>query len=443
MAVIYISSTYKDLVEERKAAAKAIRLLRHTHLAMEDYVASDKRPVDQCLEDVRDCDLYVGIFAWRYGFIPNGYDKSITHLEYEEARKNNIPCLIFLLKEKAPGDLSPGDEDRKNIEKLREKLEKDHTVSFFLNAPDLSTKVTAAISLKLSPPSPKKTRQGRLASKLCDRVRQVKSFSEFFESNWEKFPRRPQFYFIHGDENAAHESFLDRLMGTCLKEFAEKEWGTEHATIKLEKVKWSEEGKQTEQQELLKFNLKNKFCSWGRGPCSTAVDLSQLPSMEKRPLVLIKHNIYSSRWDKHTVPLITWYIKKYWSNLEDYEDIPLFLIFFNVIYRESKETGLKHIFSRRKSYSKEDIKKQLELVCKTSGATCPCLMLEELTQVEIEDVLDWFEEQEIYEDYFERKERANIIFRNTGEHVVKYKSMAKVEKELKKIVEEQHKKEDI
>jgi hypothetical protein len=52
--------------------------LGHTAIAMEDYVAGDERPLDKCLEDVRACQAYVGIFAWRYGFIPNGYDKSIT-----------------------------------------------------------------------------------------------------------------------------------------------------------------------------------------------------------------------------------------------------------------------------------------------------------------------------------------------------------------------------
>jgi hypothetical protein len=75
MAKIYISSTYEDLEKEREAAAEAIRRLGHTTLAMEDYVAADKRPLDKCLEDVRNCDVYIGIFAWRYGDIPDGYDK--------------------------------------------------------------------------------------------------------------------------------------------------------------------------------------------------------------------------------------------------------------------------------------------------------------------------------------------------------------------------------
>lgn len=55
MALIYISSTYEDLKKEREASAQAVRCLGHRVIAMEDYVASDKRRVDRCLKDVRYC----------------------------------------------------------------------------------------------------------------------------------------------------------------------------------------------------------------------------------------------------------------------------------------------------------------------------------------------------------------------------------------------------
>ncbi len=148
MAKIYISSTYADLKKEREAAAKAVRRLKeHQAIAMEDYVASDRRPLDKCLRDVRGSDAYVGIFALRYGSIPEGYDKSITHLEYEAARKAGIPCLVFLLEENAPWPVhyvSTG-EERDKIDQLRNKLKNEHTVSFFKNADELSGLVSTAV----------------------------------------------------------------------------------------------------------------------------------------------------------------------------------------------------------------------------------------------------------------------------------------------------------
>jgi exo-beta-1,3-glucanase (GH17 family) len=163
MAKIYISSTYVDLKKEREAAAQAVRRLLHQPIAMEDYVASDKRPVDKCLQDVRSCDAFIGIFALRYGYIPDEYKKSITHLEYETAEKAGIPCLIFLLDEDAPwpAEHKTTGEEREKIDQLRNELKKGHTVSFFKNADQLDALVTAALSttkiqVRPSPQAPTK-----------------------------------------------------------------------------------------------------------------------------------------------------------------------------------------------------------------------------------------------------------------------------------------------
>ena len=50
---------------------------------METYVAEPRRPVDKCLNDVAACDLYIGVFAWRYGYVPSGFTQSITELDTE------------------------------------------------------------------------------------------------------------------------------------------------------------------------------------------------------------------------------------------------------------------------------------------------------------------------------------------------------------------------
>ena len=95
---IYISSTYGDLKEHREKVDRALRRLDHDVVAMENYAAADQRPLAKCLEDVAACDLYVGIFAHRYGYIPehdNPDGRSITELEYRHALANGKPCLVF------------------------------------------------------------------------------------------------------------------------------------------------------------------------------------------------------------------------------------------------------------------------------------------------------------------------------------------------------------
>jgi hypothetical protein len=85
VARVYVSSTSGDLEEQRKAVSEALRRLEHVDVAMEYYVAEDRPPLDRCLTDVRSCDVYIGIFAWRYGSIPwpvNPEGLSCTELEY-------------------------------------------------------------------------------------------------------------------------------------------------------------------------------------------------------------------------------------------------------------------------------------------------------------------------------------------------------------------------
>lgn len=151
---IYLSSTFEDLNDHRESVYRQLRSLRHDVIAMEDYVAADRRPLEQCLKDVRDSDVYIGIFAWRYGYVPerdNPERKSITELELLGAREAGKPCLLFLLKDDAPWlpgmmDATSGDNNRgAKISALRQSLREEQLVSFFESPDELATKVLAAL----------------------------------------------------------------------------------------------------------------------------------------------------------------------------------------------------------------------------------------------------------------------------------------------------------
>ena len=106
MATIYLSSTYEDLKNYRGVVFEALRKSGYHVIAMEDYVATDQRPVEKCLMDVEKADIYVGLFAFRYGYVPppahNNPDRlSITELEFRHAEKLKKPCLTFIAKEDA------------------------------------------------------------------------------------------------------------------------------------------------------------------------------------------------------------------------------------------------------------------------------------------------------------------------------------------------------
>jgi hypothetical protein len=151
MAKVYLSSTFSDLEDCRKQVYEALRQMRHDVIAMEDYTASDERPVAKSLADVESCEVYVGILAWRYGYVPsekNPEQQSITEMELRRAQAVKKPCLIFLVDETAPWPrfkMEKGDGEQRLL-RLREELGKSKVVRFFTNAADLAMKVSTSIA---------------------------------------------------------------------------------------------------------------------------------------------------------------------------------------------------------------------------------------------------------------------------------------------------------
>jgi Domain of unknown function (DUF4062) len=149
MEKAYISSTYDDLKEYREKVGIVVRTMGLLDVAMEYYIAEDQRPVDKCRSDVRTCDLYIGIFAWRYGWVPNGENPqrySITRIEYEGAKKSGKKCFIYLLDGKFPWPPDITDDDRRMIRSFRDEVNAKHGGALFTSPDSLAAQVTASLS---------------------------------------------------------------------------------------------------------------------------------------------------------------------------------------------------------------------------------------------------------------------------------------------------------
>ena len=150
MATFYLSSTYDDLKEFRQRVSFALTKGGHVVVGMENYTASGASPLKKCLEDVAKCDAYIGIFAWRYGFVPdedNPQRKSITELEYLKAVAKPMEILIFILHDDAPWSPKLIDNDRKkNINRLRNHLTKTHSINFFNDPGELAEAVLTSVA---------------------------------------------------------------------------------------------------------------------------------------------------------------------------------------------------------------------------------------------------------------------------------------------------------
>ena len=172
---IFVSSTFEDLREHRSAAIRVLRQLGHEVLAMEDLVAASAAPLVKVIEMIDRSDAYVGIFAWRYGYVP-GRDSSpapqtqappvkdakwgetsITHYEYLRALERQLPVMAFLLDERCawPPQLIDGfdttnPEAPKNADRIRAlrlELQQQKIVSWFTTPADLEARVSAAVTM--------------------------------------------------------------------------------------------------------------------------------------------------------------------------------------------------------------------------------------------------------------------------------------------------------
>lgn len=96
---IFISSTYKDLLDERQAAVEAILASNNIPAGMELFKAGNDSQWETIKKWINDSDIYMLILGGRYGSIEPESKKSYTQLEYEYAISRNIPVFATILSE--------------------------------------------------------------------------------------------------------------------------------------------------------------------------------------------------------------------------------------------------------------------------------------------------------------------------------------------------------
>lgn len=119
-----ISSTSLDLPEHRKEAIDACLREGFFPIAMEYLPARDADAIRVSLEMVDKADVYIGIYAWRYGHVPEGSDISITEIEFNRAVERNTPILVFLIHKDHPLTIEMVEADKDAQEKLKKLKER-------------------------------------------------------------------------------------------------------------------------------------------------------------------------------------------------------------------------------------------------------------------------------------------------------------------------------
>lgn len=148
---VFVSSTMEDLANEREAVVDAIKDFNFEPVNAEGILPDGGTSWNVLEHEIRTCHICILIQGDRYGWIPTegygaGTGKSVTHLEVDVARQDDIPVLPFFKKLKYGTDSTNDDAVRRD--KFRKEIGDWKTGLFFKEfnlASDLRKKVLEAL----------------------------------------------------------------------------------------------------------------------------------------------------------------------------------------------------------------------------------------------------------------------------------------------------------
>jgi hypothetical protein len=193
MSRIFLSSTLSDLVLHRQAVRDAIRQLGATDISMEHFGAREERPAEECVRVVsNESDVFVGIYAHRYGFVPDGGETSVCELEYKAACDATLPRFIYLIDDNHPWLPVHIDDGaaRGRLKAFKEMLCKRHICQTFTSEHQLATRVVADVGRHMAMQATPKVKPGIRATEIMAESSQV--HEEFGAEEWNQ--RRKDVY---------------------------------------------------------------------------------------------------------------------------------------------------------------------------------------------------------------------------------------------------------
>ncbi len=145
---VFISSTYSDLVDERRRILDILLMADCIPAGMEAFVATDVEQFEVIKKVIDLCDYYVLIIGKRYGSVNPATGLSYTEMEYEYAKQQQIPVLVFAIDEtvELPADKVEAAPDKiESLKRFRQNAMANRLVSLW-KTPD---ELTAALAISI------------------------------------------------------------------------------------------------------------------------------------------------------------------------------------------------------------------------------------------------------------------------------------------------------
>jgi hypothetical protein len=148
----FISSTFSDLVEERKLAAKAVLDLGHIYSGMELFPAVDMAQFEYIKKVIDECDYYILIIGARYGSTDkDGVSFTEREFDYAVTKGKTVIALVHDDIGKLPKDSFDDDPAlTKRLETFREKVKTERMVKLWRSQDQLGYALMQAIMMAIN-----------------------------------------------------------------------------------------------------------------------------------------------------------------------------------------------------------------------------------------------------------------------------------------------------
>ncbi len=166
---VYISSTSQDLAKHRARVKDVVFRLGLYPIIMEEFIPTEKNALQLTYDKVQEAEIFIGIYAYRYGYTPGSdmtfttssgevhagdFTTSITHWEYLWAKERKMPLLLFVASDKdeygdparwlpAAFENEPGSS---RLKALKNQIMAQHIVGFFHSPEDLAMHVATGLA---------------------------------------------------------------------------------------------------------------------------------------------------------------------------------------------------------------------------------------------------------------------------------------------------------
>lgn len=132
MQKIFLSSTFKDLQAYRNAVRIVIERIGLKPVDMRYFGSQPRRWKETALKELEECDVMIGIYAHRYGTIPDDDEFSITEQEFDHAGVCGIHRLCYVVDDKFDWDPEWQDtgEQKERLERFLKKVTRLSTSTF-------------------------------------------------------------------------------------------------------------------------------------------------------------------------------------------------------------------------------------------------------------------------------------------------------------------------